>query len=136
MRGVGGLVWQAWLRGALLIVLIVSADSFVRYAGYGQKEWLLYLVWGLFMVAVYITTYSAPIYKIITGVSHAVTIAALFTLARALQSFGGAGEGIGAEHGYGAVFALLYVSAFIPALIAAAAAFVVSVSKRKNIPKL
>ncbi len=127
------LVWQAWLRGAFLIVLIVCADLFVRYAGYGQQEWLLYLVWGLFMAAVYITTYTAPAYKIVTGVSHAVTIAALFTLARAIQSIGGVRESTGAEHGYGAIFALMYVSAFIPALIAAVAAFILSVSRGRDL---
>ncbi len=126
-------IQSAWLKGALLIVIIVMGDIFARKAGVGGSEWLLYFVWGLFMVAVFISTYTAPEHKLIVGMSHTLTISLLFALSNSIQSLLGMGVDIGGEKGFGVVFALIYVTSFIPALIAAVAGLLLSVQKEKSV---
>lgn len=120
---------SAWLKGAILIVIIVVGDIFARKAGLGGSEWLLYLVWGFFMVAVFISTYAAPRHKLIVGMSHTLTISLLFALSNWIQSLLGMGGDLGGEKGFGVVFALIYVSSFIPALIASVAGLILSGKK-------
>ena len=121
-------VKKAWLQGAALIVLIVAGDIAARTAGVTDANWLLYLVWGLFMVAVYITTRNAPEHKLVTGMSHTLTISLLFALSNWIQWKLGVGSGIG-EKGFGIIFSLIYVTSFIPALIAAIAGLLTSVRR-------
>lgn len=122
-------VKSAWIKGALLIVIIVMGDIFARKAGVGGSEWLLYLVWGFFMVAVFVSTYTAPQHKLIVGMSHTLTISLLFALSNWIQSLLGMGVDLGGEKGFGVVFALIYVTSFIPALIAAVAGLLLSAKK-------
>ncbi len=125
-------IQSAWLKGALLIVFIVVCDIIARKMGLGGSEWLLYLVWGLFMVAVFISTYTAPQHKLIIGMSHTLTISLLFALSNWIQSLMGMGVDMGGEKGFGVVFALIYVTSFIPALIAAVSGLILSGKKEKR----
>lgn len=120
---------RAWLAGAVLVVLIVAGDIAARKAGLGGREWMLYLVWALFMVAVFLSTILAPAHRVIVGMSHTLTISFLFALSSWIGSHTGAPADPGSEKGFGVVFALIYVTSFIPALIAAAAALLFSVQK-------
>ena len=120
---------SAWIKGALLIVIIVVSDIFARKAGVGGSEWLLYLVWGFFMVAVFVSTYTAPRHKLIVGMSHTLTISLLFALSNWIQSLLGMGVDMGGEKGFGVVFALIYVTSFIPALIASVIGLLLSANK-------
>ena len=122
-------IQSAWLKGALLIVIIVMCDIVARKAGVGGSEWLLYLVWGLFMVVVFISTYTAPEHKLIVGMSHTLTISLLFALSNWIQSLLGMGVDMGGGKGFGVVFALIYVTSFIPALIAAVIGLLLSSKK-------
>ena len=119
-------VRSAWLKGALLIVIIVLIDIIARKMGLSSSTWLLFLVWGLFMVAVFLSTYTAPRHKLIVGMSHTLTISLFFALSNWIQSLMGMGVDMGGEKGFGVVFALIYVTSFIPALIAAAAGLLFS----------
>ena len=125
------MIQSAWLKGALLIIFIVIGDIVARKAGVGGSEWLLFLVWGLFMVAVYLSTYTAPQHKLIVGMSHTLTISLLFALSNWIQTLMGMGVDMGGEKGFGVVFALIYVTSFIPALIAAVAGLLFSAKKDK-----
>lgn len=123
-------VGLAWLRGALLIVIIVIGDGVARKLGFGREVWLLYLVWGLFMAAVFLSTYFAPKHKLIVGMSHTLTISALFAGSNWLQSVLGMPANFSKEQGFFIIVALIYVSSFIPALIAALIGMVASSVKK------
>jgi hypothetical protein len=125
-------IQSAWFKGALLILFIVVGDIIARKMGLDGSEWLLYLVWGLFMVAVFVSTYMAPRHKLIVGMSHTLTISLFFTLSNWIQSLLGMGVDMGGEKGFGVVFALIYVTSFIPALIAALAGLYFSAKKEKR----
>ncbi len=131
MRANTKMIQSAWFKGALLIVFIVVGDIIARKAGVGGSEWLLFLVWGLFMVAVFISTYMAPQHKLIVGMSHTLTISLLFALSNWIQTLLGMGVDMGGEKGFGVVFALIYVTSFIPALIAAVAGLFLSTKNDK-----
>ena len=133
MRSNIKVIQSAWLKGSLLIVFIVVCDIIARKAGVGGSELLLFLVWALFMVAVFISTFAAPQHKLIVGMSHTLTISLLFALSNWIQSFMGMGVDIGGEKGFGVVFALIYVTSFIPALIAAVAGLLFYGKKDKAI---
>ena len=122
-------VQYAWFKGALLIVLIVLGDIIARKMGFGGSEWLLYFVWGLFMVAVYLSTYTTPMHKLIVGMSHTLTISLLFALSNWIQSHLDMGVDLGREKGFGVVFALIYVTSFIPALFASVLGLIISGEK-------
>ncbi len=119
-------IQSAWIRGALLIFFIVAVDIITRKMSLGESEWLLYFVWVIFMVAVYISTYTAPRHKLIVGMSHTITISLLFALSNWIQSHLGMGVDLGGEKGFGVVFALIYVTSFIPALIASVVGLIIS----------
>lgn len=120
---------RAWLIGAVIIVLIVAGDILARRAGLGGREWMLYLVWGAFMVAVFVSTYLSPKHKLIVGMSHTLTVSLLFALSNWIQSRMGAGVDLGDDKGFGVVFALIYVTSFIPALIASVVGLLLSARK-------
>jgi|LGVC01.1.fsa_nt_gb hypothetical protein len=126
-------IQPAWNKGALLIIFIVIGDIVARKAGVAGSEKLLFFVWGLFMVAVFVSTYTAPQHKLIVGMSHTLTISLLFALSNRIQSLYGIGVDIGGAKGFGAVFALIYVTSFIPALIAAVAGLIFSARKDKAV---
>jgi uncharacterized membrane protein len=117
---------KAWLIGAGIIVVVVLGDIVMRRAGFGSSEWLLYLVWSLFMAAVYLSTYYAPRYKLIVGMSHTLTISVLFAVSNQIQSWLGMGVDMSEEKGFTVVIALIYVTSFIPALIASVAGLLFS----------
>jgi|GEM_PF-3890049 len=125
------MIQSAWFKGALLIVFIVVGDIIARKMGLGGSEWLLYLVWGFFMVAVFISTNAVPQHKLIVGMSHTLTISLLFALSNWIQSLLGMDVDMGGEKGFGVVFALIYVTSFIPALIATVAGLLLSTKKDK-----
>ncbi len=126
------MIQSAWLKGALIIILIVLGDIVARKAGLSGSEWLLYLVWGLFMVAVFISTYTSPAHKLIVGMSQTLTISILFALSNWIQTLMGMGVDMSGEKGFGVVFALIYVTSFIPALIAAVAGLLLSAQEKNN----
>jgi len=121
------MIKKAWLAGAIVILLIVAGDIAARRAGLGGSEWMLYGVWGAFAAAVFLTTYLAPRHKLIVGMSHTVTISLLFALSNWIQST----MGLASDKGFGTVFALIYISSFIPALVATAAAMLLSAGRDK-----
>ena len=117
---------KAWLYGAGLILFIVIGDIALRRCVFGGSEWLRYVVWGLFMAAVFISTYFAPRHKIIVGMFHTLTISALFAFLNWVQSLLGMPVDLGGAKGFGVVFSLIYVTSFIPALIASVAGLLFS----------
>ncbi len=60
-------ILSVWIKGALLIILIVAVDIIIRKMGMSGSNMLLYFVWGLFMVAVFISTTLSPRHKLVTG---------------------------------------------------------------------
>jgi len=74
-----GSIQKAWLIGAAIIVLIVAGDIAARRAGLGGEKWMLYAVWSAFMVAVFISTTLSPKHKLVTGMSHTLTISLYVT---------------------------------------------------------
>ena len=121
-------VKKAWLIGAVVILLIVAGDIAARRAGMGGSDWMLYTVWGAFATAVFITTYLAPRHKLIVGMSHTVTISLLFAFSNWIQSQ----MGMASDKGFGTIFALIYISSFIPALFATAGGMLLSARKEKE----
>lgn len=121
-----GTIRKAWLYGAGLILFIVIADLALRRSGFGGSEWLLYVVWGLFMAAVFVSTCFAPRHKMIVGMSHTLTISALFAFLNWVQSLLGTPVDLGGTKGFAVVFSLIYVTSFIPALIASIAGLLFS----------
>ena len=117
---------KPWVIGVVIILIIVLSDVAIRRAGMGSNSWMLYYVWGMFMVAVFITSYLAPVHKLILGMSHTLTISFLFALSNLIQSNIGMATDMGGKGGFGVVFSLIYVTSFIPALIASVIALVVS----------
>lgn len=117
---------KAWLYGAGLILFIVIGDIALRTSGFGGSEWLLYVVWGLFMAAVFISTYFAPRHKIIVGMSHTLTVSVLFAFFNWAQSRLGMSVDLEGAKGFGVAFSLIYVTSFIPALIASIAGLLFS----------
>jgi hypothetical protein len=120
------IVGKAWLTGAVIILLIVVGDALLRQTDIAIGNWLLYAVWGSFMLAVYLTARFAPRHKLITAMSHTLTISFLFALSNLIRTALGISVDLGGERGFGIVFALVYVTSFIPALIAATVGMIVS----------
>ena len=116
------IIKKAWLAGAVVILLVVAGDILARRAGLGGSIWMLYAVWGTFAIAVFLTTYLAPRHKLIVGMSHTVTISLLFALSNWMQSQMGMAD----NKGFGVIFSLIYVTSFIPALIASAIGLLLS----------
>ena len=116
------IIKKAWLTGAVVILLIVAGDILARKAGMGGSRWMLYVVWGTFAIAVFLTTYLAPRHKLVVGMSHTVTISLLFALSNWIQ----AQMGMADDKGFGVIFALIYVTSFIPALIASVMGLILS----------
>ncbi len=121
---------NAWLTGAIIIVLIVAGDILSRKLGFGGADWMLYFVWGAFMLAVFATTFISPSHKLILGMSHTITISLLFALSNWIQSRMGMAVDLGGDNGFGVVFALIYVTSFIPALIASVMGLIFSKRSR------
>jgi hypothetical protein len=128
-----GSIQKAWLIGAAIIVLIVAGDIAARRAGLGGEKWMLYAVWSAFMVAVFISTTLSPKHKLVTGMSHTLTISLLFAISNWVQFRTGTSVDLGGDKGFGIVFALIYVTGFIPALIAAGAGLLLSGRKNSDL---
>ena len=87
---------------------------------------------GTLYVAVFLSTYAAPRHKLIVGMSHTLTVSLFFALSNWIQSLMGMGIDMDEGKGFGVIFALIYVTSFIPALIAAVVGLILSGKNEKK----